>query len=213
VRYGPEHKDETRTKVLRAAAAAMRAHGTQGVGVADIMGRAGLTHGGFYAHFRSRDDLVTQSIAFMFAEARDRYKRWTEGMSGPEALAAYIDRYVSARHRDEPARGCPLTTIMVDAARSDEAARAAFDAGVRHMVGVLAAWLPPADEPAESRAAALLAGMVGTVALARAVSDPAQSNAILEAGRRAARAAAGVPIPEGGGSAPRPRRAGHGPIT
>ncbi len=194
MRYGPEHKDETRTKVLRAAGAALRAHGTRGVGVAEIMRGAGLTHGGFYAHFRSRDDLVAQSIAFMFTEAGDRYRRWTEGMSPPQALAAYIDRYVSERHRDDPARGCPLTSLMADAARSDDAARAGFDAGVRHMVGVLAAWLPPAEEPAESRAAALLAGMVGTVALARAVSDRAQSNAILEAGRRAARAAAGVPI-------------------
>jgi TetR/AcrR family transcriptional repressor of nem operon len=201
VRYAAEHKEETRTKVLRAAASAMRAHGTQGVGVAEIMRSVGLTHGGFYAHFRSRDDLVAQAVAFMFSDLSERYARRTVGMPPQQALVAYIDGYVSARHRDDAARGCPLTCITADAARGNDAAREAFDAGVRSIVGRLAAWLPPASEPAEARAAALLSSMAGTVALARAVGDASFSDSILEAGRRAARAAVGLPTDPAGAPA------------
>jgi TetR/AcrR family transcriptional regulator, transcriptional repressor for nem operon len=201
VRYAPEHKDETRTKVLRAAASAMRTLGTNGVGVADIMRSVGLTHGGFYAHFQSRDDLVAQAVAFMFTDLSERYARRTAGMSPSQALGVYIDGYVSARHRDDAARGCPLTSITADAARGDGAARAAFDAGVRSIVDRLAAWLPPGTEPAEARAAALLSSMAGCVALARAVSDASLSDSILEAGRRAARAAAGLSTDPAGAAA------------
>jgi TetR/AcrR family transcriptional repressor of nem operon len=134
MRYGPDQKDETRTKVLRAAAAAMRAGGPDGVGVADIMRSVGLTHGGFYAPFRSKDDLVAQAVAQMFADGRARFQRLTDGMAPAEALAVYIDRYVSAAHRDDAARGCPLTSVAADLARGDGPPRAAFDDGVRAMV-------------------------------------------------------------------------------
>ena len=91
MRYAAEHKEETRTKVLRAAASAMRAHGTQGVGVAEIMRSVGLTHGGFYAHFRSRDDLVAQAVAFMFSDLGERYARRTASCTMSSASAGERD--------------------------------------------------------------------------------------------------------------------------
>ena len=191
MRYTPEHKDETRAKVLRAAAIAMRARGPDGVGVADIMKSVGLTHGGFYAHFRSKEDLVAQAVTQMFADAARRFSRITEGLAPAEALATYIDRYISAAHRDDIARGCPLTAIAPDLARGQAESRAAFDEGVRAIIQRLAAWLPGDD--AAARATALIAEMAGTVALSRAVGDPKLSDSILAAGRAAARAHAGLP--------------------
>ena len=191
MRYTPEHKDETRAKVLRAAANAMRARGPDGVGVADIMKSVGLTHGGFYAHFRSKEDLVAQAVTQMFADAARRFSRITEGLAPAEALATYIDRYISAAHRDDIARGCPLTAIAPDLARGQAESRAAFDEGVRAIIQRLAAWLPGDDTAA--RATALIAEMAGTVALSRAVGDPKLSDSILAAGRAAARAHAGLP--------------------
>jgi TetR/AcrR family transcriptional repressor of nem operon len=192
MRYPPTHKDETRQTVLRAAAAALREHGPNGVSVAGIMRSAGLTHGGFYAHFASKDDLVAQAVNEMFAQSDRRFARITEGLARDAALAAYLDRYLSAAHRDDLARGCPLTAIASDMARAPPTARAAFDAGVAAMVARLAAWLPVSEAPAAARAAAMIAEMAGAVALARAVSDPALSTEILAACLASARARAGL---------------------
>ncbi len=194
MRYGPEHKSETRTKVLRAAAAAMRARGPDGVGVADIMREVGLTHGGFYAHFRSKEDLIAQAVTQMFSDAQRRFQRVTAGQPEAAALGAYIDLYVSTAHRDDVARGCPLTSVTADLARGSEAARVAFDAGVRGILDTLAAWLPADGETgARARAASLLAEMAGAVALSRAVSDADLSSEILGECRAAVRARAGLP--------------------
>jgi TetR/AcrR family transcriptional repressor of nem operon len=203
MRYSAEHKNETRVKVLRAAASAMRAHGPDGVGVADIMRGVGLTHGGFYAHFRSKEDLIAQAVTQMFADARRRFQRVTANLPAAEALGTYIDRYVSTTHRDDAARGCPLTSMAADLARSgDGAARAAFDTGVRGILDMLAAWLPAdCGVSARARAASLLAEMAGAVALARAVHDADLSAEILCECRAAIRARAGLPPEQQGLSA------------
>ena len=198
MRYGPEHKDETRLRVLKAAAAAIRSHGPEGVSVADIMRSAGLTHGGFYAHFNNKDDLVAQAVGEMFAQGRRRFGRVTDGLPPAQALAAFVDRYVSTDHRDHPEQGCPLTSMAGDIARQARAreaaseqegtegagtARAAFDAGVAALIGRLAEWLPEDAVPREVRAASLLAEMAGALALSRAVSDPVLSAQLLQACR------------------------------
>ncbi len=192
MRYSPEHKDETRTKVLRAAAAAMRARGPDGVGVANIMRSVGLTHGGFYAHFRNKDDLVAQAVAQMFADARRRWTKRTDGLDKPEALARFIDLYLSPAHRDDAARGCPLTSVAADIARGEGAARAAFDQGVATLVAMLMDWLPP-DTAAADLATSIIAEMVGAITVARALTDRAQSGRLLAACRAAVRARAGLP--------------------
>jgi TetR/AcrR family transcriptional repressor of nem operon len=182
MRYAPAQKAETREKLVREAAARMRSHGPDGVGVADIMRGIGLTHGGFYAHFESKDDLIAQAVAQMFTESAARYARLLEGMPQTERLPAFVGRYVSAAHRDRPDRGCPLTTITADITRQSAAARAAFDAGVAAITGCIDAMLPGPPGPRRmARAASILSEMAGAVALSRAVSDSAASDRILAA--------------------------------
>jgi TetR/AcrR family transcriptional repressor of nem operon len=192
MRYAPAHKDETRHRILKAAAAAIREHGPHAVGVAHIMRSVGLTHGGFYAHFANKDDLLAQAVGEMFAQAQRRFAKLTHGLAPREALAAYLDAYISEEHRDHPARGCPLTCVAGDLPRVAPPVRDAFDAGLTALVAAVAEQLPETGQPARARAAALLAEMAGAVVLARAVRDPGLSGEILAACRASAQEAAGL---------------------
>ncbi len=184
MRYSDSHKEETRKKVLRAAAAAVRAKGPDGVGVAEIMAEAGLTHGGFYAHFKSKEALVAAAIEEAFGQSRRRFARMTEAMTSDEALAAFVDAYVSTEHRNNPQRGCPISTLTNDLPRQGPLVRAAFDAGVAGLIARLEAWLPEQDSVARrSLASSLMAEMAGAVALSRAVSDESLAEQLLEASR------------------------------
>jgi TetR/AcrR family transcriptional repressor of nem operon len=186
MRYGAEHKEETRKRVLKAAAKAIRAEGPHRVGVAGIMAEAGLTHGGFYAHFRSKDDLVAASIDQMFAEGSERARRETEGFDPATGLGRYIDFYLSPAHRDSGGAGCPLPYLSADAPRMDGASRTRFADGLAQLTDRLAALLAEigCPDPAAT-ASSLLAEMVGALSLARADPDSVRSDAILEHSRAA----------------------------
>jgi TetR/AcrR family transcriptional repressor of nem operon len=193
MRYAESHKQETRQKVVRAAAAAVRAKGPDGVGVAEIMADVGLTHGGFYAHFPSKEALVAAAVEEAFGQSRRRFTRMTEGMSADQALAAFVDAYVSTEHRSNPQRGCPISTLTNDLPRQGPMVRAAFDAGVESLIGRLEAWLPEQDPVARrSLASSLLAEMAGAVAVSRAVSDAALADQLLEASRTRIKARVGL---------------------
>ena len=179
MRYSNDHKAKTRERVLREAARELRAKGRENVPVARVMERAGLTHGGFYAHFSSKDDLVAEAVGAMFDDARARLAAVAED-EPRRALRAYIDFYLSAAHRDNPERGCPLPALSGDLARADPAARERFGAGVQGLSDRLAERLRAIGRATpDADASAILTQMVGAVALARAVADPAQSDAIL----------------------------------
>lgn len=194
MRYGPEQSEKTKSRIVDIAAAQMRKRGPDNVGVADIMGRAGLTHGGFYAHFKSKDDLVAAAIGRMFEEARERFRGWTEGKDRPDALRSYINAYVSAAHRDSPATGCAIAALSSDIHRQGKKARAAYDAGISGLVKSLTGLLPDAEETQKrALAVSMLAEMTGAVAAARAVSDQSLSDEILASARRSLRARAGLP--------------------
>ena len=107
MRYGADHKEQTRKRVLRAAAKAIRIEGPHRVAVAGVMAKVGLTHGGFYAHFKSKDDLVAASIGQMFEEGRERARRETEGVDPATGLSQYIDFYLLARTPRRPRRRLP----------------------------------------------------------------------------------------------------------
>jgi len=186
-----DRKQETRERVLRAAGAALRQHGPDGIGIADIMRQAGLTHGGFYAHFKSKDDLVAQTLAHVFGRMTARAARLEQGLAPAAALAAQIDRYLSPAHRDNPANGCPLTTLANDIARQSDGARREFDAGMRALVARISGRLPGGPDDALARA--LLTEMAGAVMLSRAVASPALSDSILAGARVSVRARAGLP--------------------
>ncbi|EJL25271.1 transcriptional regulator [Caulobacter sp. AP07] len=180
MRYDADHKQQTRERVLKAAAKALRAEGPHRIGVAAVMAEAGLTHGGFYAHFKSKDDFVAAAVGQMFVEGRARLDRAVEGRTPAEGLAAYLDFYLSAAHRDTRTAGCPLPFLSADAPRLATPSRERFAQGVADLTGRLAqvlAELGRAD--AEEAAGSMLSEMVGAVALARAEPDPARSDAIL----------------------------------
>ena len=188
MRYVAEHKELTRERVLREAAKAIRQHGPDGIGVADLMAKAGLTHGGFYAHFTSKDDLIAEAIPVMFADRAELFRKCTEGVPPAEGLAQYFDSYLSARHRDRRDRGCPLAALSGDLARLALPARRRVEAGVREATLAIAELLRMLgrDQP-EQLAASILAEMVGALALARAVPSATLSEEILGAARQSVR--------------------------
>ena len=193
MRYPDNHKDETRAKVVKAAAAAVRAKGPDGVGVAEIMKEVGLTHGGFYAHFPSKEALVAAAVAEAFDQGRRRFGRITGDLTGLDAFGAFVDSYVSMDHRAYPERGCPVATIASDLPRQGAAVRQVFDAGVMGLISRIAAWLPgDSAEEREGLAGSLVAEMAGAVSLSRAVSDDAMAQRFLEQSRRRIRARAGL---------------------
>jgi TetR/AcrR family transcriptional regulator, transcriptional repressor for nem operon len=186
MRYDSEHKERTRDRVLKEAAKAIRAEGPHRVGVAAMMAKAGLTHGGFYAHFASKDDLVVAAMARMFDEASAKFDSLTAGKPPAAALRAYIDFYLSRQHRDARDTGCPLPSLSADLPRLGVAARQQFAAGVAGLtakVGGLLSALGRSD--AVILASSALAELVGALSLARGVADPKQSDAILKASRNA----------------------------
>jgi TetR/AcrR family transcriptional repressor of nem operon len=194
MRYGGEHKQRTREKVLKAAARAIRADGPHRVGVAGVMAKAGLTHGGFYAHFASKDDLLAAAIGHMFDDGRARLAHETQERAPAAALSSYIDFYLSSRHRDA-STGCPIPAIATDTPRLARAARQRFAAGVAHLTDALAEKLAQMGnaQPKEA-ASSMLAELVGAISLARAEPDPARSDAILETSRRAVKLRMGLVI-------------------
>ncbi len=194
MRYSDDHSEKTKNRVVKIAAAQMRKRGPDNVGVADVMSRAGLTHGGFYAHFNSKDDLIATAVDRMFEESRARFREWTEGKNQLDALRAYINAYVSKSHRDKPENGCAIAALSSDIGRQGSKARTAYDAGIVGLARAIETLLP-VEDPLRRRALALsmLAEMTGAVAAARAVSDPMLSEEILASARRSLRARAGLP--------------------
>jgi TetR/AcrR family transcriptional repressor of nem operon len=193
MRYDSEHKQRTRERILGEAAAAIRAEGPHRIGVAGIMKRAGLTHGGFYAHFASKDELVAEAIGWMFEGPYSRFASETAGKPPAEAIAAYVDFYLSERHRDARERGCPLPALSGDLARMPEAARQRFSEGAGRLRGALADLLAQLGrEDCHALAASAVAELVGAMALARASDSVDKSNDILEASRKALKQRLGV---------------------
>jgi TetR/AcrR family transcriptional repressor of nem operon len=179
MRVTSEQVAANREKVLQAAGALFRQHGFDGIGVADIMKRAGLTHGGFYGHFSSKDDLAAEACARVLGN-----KGWIERLTGTPkpSFRAFIGAYLSASHRDDPGRGCLMAAIGSDVARQPRPVRRAFTEGLRARIEALVTLVPGRSAAARrEKTLATLAGLVGALMLSRAVDDPALSDEILEA--------------------------------
>ena len=184
MRYPPDHKHQTRKTLLEAAAQALRRDGPHRLGVARVMAEAGLTHGGFYAHFPSRDALISAGIGQMFEESRDRLPAISAERSAADNLTRFIDQYLSTLHRDARSSGCPLPYLANDAPRLSAAARLQFARGVQGLTDRFAALLDGIGQPEpEAEAASALSEMVGALTLSRAEPDPERSLRILETSR------------------------------
>jgi TetR/AcrR family transcriptional repressor of nem operon len=186
MRYDSEHKQKTRGKVLKAAVRAIREQGPNRVGVAGVMSGAGLTHGGFYAHFDSKDALVTAAIDEMFAETRERFARETASLPPAQALTAYIDFYLSPKHRDAVSVGCPIPVLASDARRFSRKTREQFARGVAALAEQVESQLQAMGRlTPDVEARSVLNELVGALLIARGEPDLKRSDAILAASRRA----------------------------
>jgi TetR/AcrR family transcriptional regulator, transcriptional repressor for nem operon len=177
--HSREDKQRSHERIVEIAARRIREHGTQAPGVAEIMGEAGLTHGGFYKHFASRDDLVAEAARHALADGA----RLTAEASGGDVdpLRAFVDIYLSPDHRDDPGTGCAVVALGADAAHGSEPVRDAYADRVRGFVGTLTALRPSSGDPDADRrhATTAMTALVGALLTARAVGDPVLSAQIL----------------------------------
>jgi len=183
-RYADGHKRESKRRIVREAARLFRRKGTEGVGVAAIMEAADLTHGGFYSHFASKEQLLREAITAGIDETRARHIAAADAGPADARLATVVRRYISATHRDDPGEGCMIAALGSEIPHHTKATRAVFTRGVQSMLAMLGDQAP--SKMSEERLLGVLATMVGAVQLARAVDDPALSDALLAAGRSAA---------------------------
>lgn len=185
MRYGPEHKQQSRARIVRAAAQALRTQGAEKLGIGEVMAAAGLTHGGFYAHFPSKDALVAEALATMFREAGPAGSQLEAALAGPAtelraALRNFLSGYLSPAHRDGATWGCPLPALANDVGRGPAPLKDQYRQGVGRItarIGAVLSALGHAAPDATSRA--VVSRMVGAVALARALGPGPESDAVL----------------------------------
>jgi TetR/AcrR family transcriptional repressor of nem operon len=178
-----EQAQQNRDAVVEAAGRLFRERGFDGIGVAELMKTVGLTHGGFYGQFGSKEELAAEACALAFERSTEKWQRAVD--AAPDAgVAAIADFYLAPAHRDDPGKGCVAAGLAGDAARAGPQVRQVLQDGVESLVGVLAGTMPERTAKARRRhALADFSAMVGAVVLARAVADEAFSQEILEAVR------------------------------
>jgi TetR/AcrR family transcriptional regulator, transcriptional repressor for nem operon len=179
--HSQTEKAASHARIVDIAARRFRERGFEAVGVADLMAEAGLTHGGFYKHFPSRDALVTEATARAFTDAWQHWKRFLPEGEGAD-LEAVLRYYLTESHRGDRERGCPIAALMVDTWRTP-AAQQVFRENFRAFATWLSSKLGETGEDAVPRAAAIIAAMAGTIAIARALDDDELSLAMLESTR------------------------------
>jgi TetR/AcrR family transcriptional repressor of nem operon len=172
--------EENRERILDNAALLFRERGFDGIGLNELMQAAGLTRGGFYGHFESKDDLAAQAAQRALQTNREQWKQQAE-----RSLSAWVKAYLSDAHRDRPGAGCGLAALAGDAARGGPAVKGVFAEGVESLVATLQRQMPGADEAARrEQALAMLSTLVGALLLSRAVGDAGLSRELREAARR-----------------------------
>jgi len=186
MRYSREHKLETHARIVKRASVRLREKGAHGIGVADLMKDAGLTHGGFYAHFDSREALVIEAFAYAMDRSTERWRKLGEQTPPDKRLAAIVASYLTTVHRDDPGHGCAVPTLGAEIARESPKTRKAFAAKLEQMLDMLAEQIPALPRKgARKQAIATLATMMGTLVLARIAGNGEFSDEILAAGREA----------------------------
>jgi TetR/AcrR family transcriptional regulator, transcriptional repressor for nem operon len=184
VRYGRERKQATRQRIIETAGRRFKTDGIDGSGIAALMADAGLTNGAFYAHFDSKDDLVTTAVTDQLREQRESLTAAAPGRDGVEQI---LRAYLSVQHRDSPEFGCPSAALLDEIVRCADATRRAYTDGALAVVDDIAARLDPHD-PRSARVLTLsmYALMVGTLQLSRALADRQLADAVLEQGIQSA---------------------------
>jgi TetR/AcrR family transcriptional repressor of nem operon len=186
MRYSREHKLETHARIVKRASVRLREKGAHGIGVADLMKDAGLTHGGFYAHFDSREALVIEAFAHAMDRSTERWRKIGETTAPDKRLAMIVDSYLTPVHRDDPGHGCAIPTLGAEIARESPKTRKAFAAKLEQMIDMMSDQIPDISrKAARKQAMSAIATMMGTLVMARVAGTGEFSEEILAAGREA----------------------------
>ena len=180
-RYGKEHKQATRQRIIETAGRRFKRDGIDGSGISTLMADAGLTNGAFYAHFASKDDLVATAVADQLrAQYANVIEQAAPGIAGVEQIVRW---YLSPQHRDSPDDGCPSAALLDEIGRSADETKQAYTDGVLAVIDGIAARLAPADPPSvRTKTLSVYAMMVGTLQLSRALADQRLSDELLNEG-------------------------------
>jgi TetR/AcrR family transcriptional regulator, transcriptional repressor for nem operon len=185
MRYPADHKQQTRQRIVHAAARRFRRRGSEGAGIGDLMRDLRLTHGGFYRHFESKEGLFTEAFEHGLKEVDDRIIRAIESAAPGGKLKALIDAYLDIRHCDDVAGGCPVAALASEVARRPRGARGPFQQALKAHISRMAHYVPAkTEQERRGKAIALFSGMAGTLAVARAFTDEQDRQRILEGARR-----------------------------
>jgi TetR/AcrR family transcriptional repressor of nem operon len=172
MRVSREQAEENRRKVVEAAGRLFKEHGFDGVGLNELMESVGLTRGGFYKQFASKEDLVVEACACTLAAGAERWRQ-TVDAHADDPFAALVRRYLTPSHRDRIGAGCAFAALGSDTGRHDDGLRASFGAGVREHLAIL-------EQAGAPNALAAFSTMVGALILSRVVDDEALSRQLLE---------------------------------
>ena len=176
MRYGPEHKTRTRDRIVRNAARKLRAEGLNGSGVASVMKASGLTVGGFYKHFRNKDELLTEAIAQGFAESNANIRSALQHVPPESKWKELVRLYLSAEHCDHPDTGCPVAALAPEMSRAKLSVR-------KRIAGLMKEWveiMPGATaREREENLFVIYSAMAGAISIARILTDPADRQKLL----------------------------------
>lgn len=185
MRYSKDHKAETHERIVKNASVRLRESGAASIGVADLMKEAGLTHGGFYAHFASRDALIGEAFAHAMDQTVKRWRKRAEEAQEGKELASIVTRYLTPQHRDDVGNGCALPSLGAEVLRADLKTRKAIAAKLEEMIDIISEQMPAQTTKAARREAiGTLATMMGSLLLARMAGAGEFSEEILAAGRQ-----------------------------
>jgi TetR/AcrR family transcriptional repressor of nem operon len=185
MRYPVEQKAETHEKIIQAAARSFREYGSEGKGLARLMEDAGLTHGGFYRHFKNKEDLYVDAITRGFQQTADKMVAAAARAPRGQQLRAIIEHYLSPEHLGDPGGGCVLSTLSAEIARQRPAVRARINVAMKSYRDRLLPFLTGKSEAEKKRQfMVLFPAMAGVMMTARAMSDPSAGKEILAAARQ-----------------------------
>ena len=180
MRYGSEQREKTHDSLVEAASTLVRRDGPDKISVSELMKSVGLTHGGFYYHFSSREDMIARAIERAFASTQERLEGICHNRGPADALREYVGRYLSPEHRDHRSTGCPIATLTTHVALLGDDSRQAFEQGAARLTSLLARMLEQVGHAdAGALAISVMSEMSGALAIARVIVDRGRSDEVL----------------------------------